>query len=196
MAFRKTPLLAALVLPWIFLCSPLLGLGLLLIFLQGRNPRPKGWVRRRFQGDITWKAAMVFNSAGWGATFIATKACVDAVDGANINAAAFVGFVRFLLVTVPLLPWLPYSSNWESGLKSGLVGFIWGTSYACSLLAYSLGTTGAKAAFITALQSLVVAFSTSFVERRLRTGQASLQAILEDIRRCLSRCISLASQRS
>ena len=163
---RKTPLLFALLLLRIFLCSPLTGLGLLLLIIFGRS------LWKDVEG-VPWKWVMLLNTVVWGSCFIASKACIDALEGANIDASAFVGFVRFLLATIPLSPWLLSASSWESSSKSILVGLFWGASYASTYFAYTLGTTGAKAAFITALQSLVVALLTSFTEGRLRIGGVS-----------------------
>ena len=157
----KTPLFIALVLLRLFLCSPLLGLGLLLLIICSSL-----W--KDFA--VPWKLVILLSTVVWGSCFIASKACIDALEGANIDRSAFVGFVRFLLATIPLSPWLFSASNWESAWKSMLVGLFWGSSYAAVYFAYSLGTTGAKAAFITALQSLVVALLTSFTEGRLRIG--------------------------
>ncbi|CAL1162549.1 unnamed protein product [Cladocopium goreaui] len=84
------------------------------------------------------------------------------------------------LAAFPLLPWLGRSSSLESAAMSFLVGLIWGTSYACTFVSYTLGTTGAKAAFITSLQSVVVAACTSIVAGRLQLGTifSALLAVL------------------
>lgn len=129
---------------------------------------------------VFWKVVMILNSACWGSTFIATKAGIEALQTAGIeNAGPVFGFLRFALATFPLLPWLGQSTM-ESAAMSCVVGLIWGTSYACTFLSYTLGTTGAKAAFITSLQSLVVAACTSLVARRLQCGTivSALLAVL------------------
>ena len=123
-----------------------------------------------WSGMVFWKVVMILNSACWGSTFIATKSGIEALQAAGIkNAGPVFGFLRFALATFPLLPWLGQSTM-ESAAMSCVVGLIWGTSYACTFLSYTLGTTGAKAAFITSLQSLVVAACTSLVARRLQCG--------------------------
>ena len=120
---------------------------------------------------LSWKAAMILNSACWGSTFIGTKSGIDALKAADVrNPGAVFGFLRFALAAFPLLPWLGRSSSLESAAMSFLVGLIWGTSYACTFVSYTLGTTGAKAAFITSLQSVVVAACTSIVAGRLQLG--------------------------
>ena len=114
---------------------------------------------------------MILNSACWGSTFIGTKSGIDALKAADVrNPGAVFGFLRFALAAFPLLPWLGRSSSLESAAMSFLVGLIWGTSYACTFVSYTLGTTGAKAAFITSLQSVVVAACTSIVAGRLQLG--------------------------
>lgn len=124
-----------------------------------------------WSGMVFWKAVMILNSACWGSAFIATKAGIEALQTAGIeNAGPVFGFLRFALATFPLLPWLGQSTSIASAATSCVVGLIWGTSYACTFLSYTLGTTGAKAAFITSLQSLVVAACTSMVARRLQCG--------------------------
>lgn len=120
---------------------------------------------------LFWKAVMILNSACWGSTFIGTKSGIDALKAADVrNPGAVFGFLRFALAAFPLLPWLGRSSSLESAAMSFLVGLIWGTSYACTFVSYTLGTTGAKAAFITSLQSVVVAACTSIVAGRLQLG--------------------------
>mmetsp|Transcript_88727 Transcript_88727/g.141267 ORF Transcript_88727/g.141267 Transcript_88727/m.141267 type:complete len:494 (+) Transcript_88727:71-1552(+) len=130
---------------------------------------------------LFWKAVMILNSACWGSTFIGTKAGIDALKAADVrNPGAVFGFLRFALAAFPLLPWLGRSSSLESAAMSFLVGLIWGTSYACTFVSYTLGTTGAKAAFITSLQSVVVAACTSIVAGRLQLGTifSALLAVL------------------
>ncbi|CAK9007529.1 unnamed protein product [Durusdinium trenchii] len=118
-----------------------------------------------------WKGVMMLNAACWGGTFIAAKASIDSLKAAGVpNAGASVGFLRFALATLPLLPWLHRSSCRESAAMSLVVGAVWGMSYACTFISYTLGTTGAKAAFITSLQSLVVAACTSCLARKLQRG--------------------------
>lgn len=136
---------------------------------------------KRSEREVFWKAVMILNSACWGSTFIATKAGIEALQTAGIeNAGPVFGFLRFALATFPLLPWLSQSTSIASAAMSCVVGLIWGTSYACTFLSYTLGTTGAKAAFITSLQSLVVATCTSLVARRLQCGTivSALLAVL------------------
>eukprot|EP00435_Cladocopium_sp_Y103_P063705 s311_g25.t1 len=130
---------------------------------------------------LFWKVVMILNSACWGSTFIGTKAGIDALKAADVrNPGAVFGFLRFALAAFPLLPWLGRSSSLESAAMSFLVGLIWGTSYACTFVSYTLGTTGAKAAFITSLQSVVVAACTSIVAGRLQLGTifSALLAVL------------------
>lgn len=130
---------------------------------------------------LFWKAVMILNSACWGSTFIGTKSGIDALKAADVrNPGAVFGFLRFALAAFPLLPWLGRSSSLESAAMSFLVGLIWGTSYACTFVSYTLGTTGAKAAFITSLQSVVVAACTSIVAGRLQLGTifSALLAVL------------------
>lgn len=134
-----------------------------------------------WSGMVFWKAVMILNSACWGSAFIATKAGIEALQTAGIeNAGPVFGFLRFALATFPLLPWLGQSTSIASAAMSCVVGLIWGTSYACTFLSYTLGTTGAKAAFITSLQSLVVAACTSMVASRLQCGTivSALLAVL------------------
>eukprot|EP00438_Fugacium_kawagutii_P003154 Skav218934 [mRNA] locus=scaffold678:127045:128884:+ [translate_table: standard] len=134
-----------------------------------------------WSSTFLWKVVMILNSICWGSTFIGTKAAIDALQDAAVpNAGAVFGVCRFALAAFPLLPWLGRSTSLESAALSALVGLIWGTSYACTFLSYTLGTTGAKAAFITSLQSLVVAACTSIVARRLQLGTifSALLAVL------------------
>ena len=116
------------------------------------------------------QGVMIFNSACWGGAYVAAKASIEALQNANtgnaVNAGAVVGFLRFALALFPLLPWLHTSTSRESARMSLIVGFLWGLAYACTFVSYTLGTTGAKAAFITSLQSLVVAGCSTFFEHQ------------------------------
>lgn len=88
---------------------------------------------------------MMLNAACWGGTFIAAKASIDSLKAAGVpNAGASVGFLRFALATLPLLSWLHRSSCRESAAMSLVVGAVWGMSYACTFISYTLGTTGAS----------------------------------------------------
>ena len=147
-----------------------------------KSPGKHGQLAGRADGTATprwnkitlfWKVVMILNSACWGSTFIATKAGIDALQAAGVqNPGAVFGLLRFALAAFPLLPWLGRSTSMESAAMSFLVGLIWGTSYATTFVSYTLGTTGAKAAFITSLQSLVVAACTSLVAGKLQLGGA------------------------
>ena len=80
------------------------------------------------------------------------------------------GALRFVLAALPLLPWLLKSSSAESARTSALVGSFGAVAYAAIFVSFSYGTTGAKAAFITALQTTVVASLSSMAAKRLNLG--------------------------
>ncbi|CAE7248618.1 unnamed protein product [Symbiodinium natans] len=102
--------------------------------------------------ETLWKSVTAFNAACWGATYISTKAGIDH------------------LATLPLLPWVLRSSTAESARTSAIVGSLNGFAYAAIFTAYTLGTTGGKAAFICSLQTIVVAACTSIAAQRLQVG--------------------------
>ena len=74
------------------------------------------------------------------------------------DAPVVFGALRFVLAALPLLPWLWKSSSPESARSSAVVGSLGAVAYAAVFVSFSYGTTGAKAAFITALQTTVVAW--------------------------------------
>lgn len=118
-----------------------------------------------------WKSVTAFNAACWGAAYISTKAGIDTLVAAGVEDAAIVyGALRFGLAALPLLPWVLRSSSAESARTSAIVGSLNGLAYAAIFTAYSLGTTGGKAAFICSLQTIVVAACTSLAAQRLQLG--------------------------
>ena len=80
------------------------------------------------------------------------------------------GALRFVLAGLPLVPWLLKSTSAESVRTSALVGSFGAIAYAAIFVSFSYGTTGAKAAFITALQTTVVATLSSMAAKRLNLG--------------------------
>ncbi|CAE7590057.1 unnamed protein product [Symbiodinium natans] len=118
-----------------------------------------------------WKGITLFNAVCWGSSFISTKAGIDALSSAGVEDAPVVfGALRFVLAALPLLPWLLKSSSAESARTSALVGSFGAVAYAAIFVSFSYGTTGAKAAFITALQTTVVASLSSIAAKRLNLG--------------------------
>lgn len=131
--------------------------------------------------EIFCKCLSLFNAACWGVTYISTKAGIDALSYEGVeNAACVFQFVRWLLCAGCLLPWLKGSSCPESMRLSALVGILNALGYFCISLAYSFGTSGSKAAFITSLQAIVVAVMTSCLKGRWQSGTlvSSLLAVL------------------
>jgi len=115
-----------------------------------------------------WKGVTLFNAVCWGSSYISTKAGIDALSSAGVEDAPVVfGALRFVLAALPLLPWLWKSSSPESARSSAVVGSLGAVAYAAVFVSFSYGTTGAKAAFITALQTTVVASLSSMAAKRL-----------------------------
>lgn len=114
-----------------------------------------------------WKAVALFNAACWGSSY----AGIDALSTAGVEDAAVVfGACRFLLAALPMLPWILKSSCPESARGSALVGSLSAIAYAAVFASLSHGTTGAKAAFIMALQTIIVAFCSSLAAKRFQLG--------------------------
>ena len=123
------------------------------------------------EGEELWKVVTVFNAACWGSSYISSKAGIDALTAAGVEDASIVfGALRFGLAALPLLPWVLRSSAAESARTSAIVGSLNGLSYAAIFTSYAYGTTGGKAAFITSLQTIVVAACTSLATQRLQVG--------------------------
>eukprot|EP00434_Breviolum_minutum_P002825 symbB.v1.2.002482.t1/scaffold131.1/size310497/2 len=116
-----------------------------------------------------WKAVALFNAACWGSSYVSSQAGIDALSTAGVeDAAVTFGTCRFLLAALPMLPWLLKSSCPESARGSALVGSLSAIAYATVFASLSHGTTGAKAAFIMALQTIIVAFCSSFCAKRFQ----------------------------
>ena len=131
--------------------------------------------------EIFCKCLSLFNAACWGVTYISTKAGIDALRYEGVeNAACVFQFVRWLLCAGCLLPWLKGSSCRESMRVSALVGILNALGYFSISIAYTFGTSGSKAAFITSLQAIVVAVMTSCLKGRWQSGTllSSLLAVL------------------
>mmetsp|Transcript_55897 Transcript_55897/g.130593 ORF Transcript_55897/g.130593 Transcript_55897/m.130593 type:complete len:409 (+) Transcript_55897:30-1256(+) len=125
------------------------------------------------EGEGLWKAVTVFNAACWGSSYISSKAGIDALAANGVEDAPIVfGALRFSLAALPLLPWLLRSSATESARTSAVVGSLNGLSYAAIFTSYAYGTTGGKAAFITSLQTIVVAACSCIAARRLQLSTA------------------------
>eukprot|EP00439_Symbiodinium_sp_Y106_P086990 s171_g37.t2 len=143
----------------------------------GASPRQALWLRQEVMPgkDIVenlpgnfWKGVTLFNAVCWGSSYISTKAGIDALSSAGVEDAPVVfGALRFVLAALPLLPWLWKSSSPESARSSAVVGSLGAVAYAAVFVSFSYGTTGAKAAFITALQTTVVASLSSMAAKRL-----------------------------
>jgi len=141
------------------------------------SPRQALWLRQEVMPgkDIVenlpgnfWKGVTLFNAVCWGSSYISTKAGIDALSSAGVEDAPVVfGALRFVLAALPLLPWLWKSSSPESARSSAVVGSLGAVAYAAVFVSFSYGTTGAKAAFITALQTTVVASLSSMAAKRL-----------------------------
>ena len=124
-----------------------------------------------WEGEGLWKTVTVFNAACWGSSYISSKAGIDALSAAGVEDAPIVfGALRFGLAALPLLPWVLRSSAAESARTSAIVGSLNGLSYAAIFTSYAYGTTGGKAAFITSLQTIVVAACTSLATKRFQLG--------------------------
>mmetsp|Transcript_42132 Transcript_42132/g.98268 ORF Transcript_42132/g.98268 Transcript_42132/m.98268 type:complete len:411 (-) Transcript_42132:50-1282(-) len=137
--------------------------------------RPQGMrsedIAQALPANSFWKGVTLFNAVCWGSSFISTKAGIDALSSAGVEDAPIVfGALRFILAALPLLPWLVKSSSAESARTSALVGSFGAVAYAAIFVSFSYGTTGAKAAFITALQTTVVASLSSMAAKKLNLG--------------------------
>lgn len=131
------------------------------------NPQRKD---EAFQQGL-WKAVALFNAACWGSSYVSSQAGIDALSTAGVEDAAVVfGACRFLLAALPMLPWILKSSCPESARGSALVGSLSAIAYAAVFASLSHGTTGAKAAFIMALQTIIVAFCSSLAAKRFQLG--------------------------
>ncbi|CAJ1337460.1 unnamed protein product [Effrenium voratum] len=123
------------------------------------------------QDQGQWKAVALFNAACWGSSYISSQAGIDAMSSAGVEDAAIVfGACRFALAALPLLPWILKSSCSESARGSALVGTLSAVAYAAVFASISHGTSGAKAAFIMALQTIIVAFCSSLAANRFQLG--------------------------
>eukprot|EP00439_Symbiodinium_sp_Y106_P035227 s2067_g4.t1 len=138
---------------------------------RGASEPSQGFEPTWAEEETLWKTVTAFNAACWGAAYISTKAGIDTLVAAGVEDAPIVyGALRFSLATLPLLPWVLRSSSAESARTSAIVGSLNGFAYAAIFTAYSLGTTGGKAAFICSLQTIVVAACTSIAAQRLQLG--------------------------
>eukprot|EP00913_Durusdinium_trenchii_P016524 g15530.t1 len=121
-----------------------------------------------------WKAIALFNAACWGSSYVSSQAGIDALNTAGVEDAAMVfGACRFLLAALPMLPWILKSSCPESARGSALVGTLSAIAYAAVFASLAHGTSGAKAAFIMALQTIIVAFCSSICAKRLQLGSVA-----------------------
>ncbi|CAK9049318.1 unnamed protein product [Durusdinium trenchii] len=135
------------------------------------------WKREHVQQALqqgVWKAIALFNAACWGSSYVSSQAGIDALNTAGVEDAAMVfGACRFLLAALPMLPWILKSSCPESARGSALVGTLSAIAYAAVFASLAHGTSGAKAAFIMALQTIIVAFCSSICAKRLQLGSVA-----------------------
>lgn len=114
-------------------------------------------VKNLLETRAFWKCVTLFNAICWGATYICTKAGIDALVEAEVpQAAAVFQFIRFGLCALLMLPWLFKSSSRRSTWCSCKVGLLNALAYLSVSVAYAIGTTGSKAAFMASLQAIVV----------------------------------------
>jgi len=126
-------------------------------FAEGRSTGAER-AQDLWQSQNLWKAVSFFNAACWGSSYVATKAGMNALQAAGVEDPITVFQVlRFSVAALPLLPWLLRSTSTTSASLSAVTGVLVGMSYLILSEAYALGTTASKAAFITSLQTIVVA---------------------------------------